>query len=387
MKFNGIDKKIFNKDKIKLEDIFLYLKTLGINKVSHEFINFETYEQFPVFKKKFKNIQDCAKYNSETNQIEIFEEVINPNFVNKSEKLHEKSFHRLLFNSLKSTDFLKLVFIHEIGHYLQHQDFKLNQQLLNNPQNNTIHNFISKTLSYSNPEEYCKLFSEKEIQLDSKSRRDNNEHLHRIITEGFADSFAYIVFHQTANNKQESLDILNNHLTARKTSRTAFTEYYFTDELLVNVLDDLKQGKTFNTLLEIKNYINKQIENYVPEFIEERLKKDDDVSITMNNRYLGYISKRLKANNIQDLYQKLEEIGISKDALYKDIKLKFDFNDKEFQLGIKIAEIFIKSVNLPHFSQNILPDKSITIQNISSLRKQFSLSTPETPSAITHHKI
>ncbi len=387
MDFNGVDKKIFNNEQIKLINIIKFLEKLGIKNIPNVFINFETYEQIPGFRKKLINPSDCAKYNSLSGKIEIFQETINSKFINNSEKFHEKSFHKILFDSIKPNDFLKLTFIHEIGHFLQHEDFKLNQRLLNNPQNQTIDNFISKTLFYSNPEEYCKLFSENEIQLDSKSRKDTNEHLHRIITEGFADSFAYIVFHQTANNKQKSFDILNNHLTARKTSRKELTEYYFTDELLVNVLDDLKQGKTFNTLLEIKNYINQQIENYIPKFIEERLKKDDDVSITMNNRYLGYISKRLKANNIQDLYQKLENIGISKDALYKDNKPKFDFNNKEFQLGIKIAEIFIKSINLPHFSQNFLPEKTTRIKNISSLKKQFSSSKSETPSAITHHKI
>lgn len=129
---------------------------------------------------------------------------------------------------------------------------------------------------------------------------------------------------------------------------------------------------------DIKNYINKQIENYIPKFIEERLKKDDEVSVIMNNRYLGYISKRLQINNIADLHKKLEEIGISNSFLYKD---------KEFQLGIKIAESFIKDVNLPHFSTSVLPEKITSIKNISSLRKQFTLSILEDNVTQSKHKI
>jgi hypothetical protein len=386
MQFDKLNEKIFKNDEHDLEVIFIYLNNLSIKNIPHDFINFETYEQIPGFRKKVTNAGDCAKFNSKSNKIEIFQEVINSKFINNSENFHEKSFHKILFESIKPNDFLKLTFIHEVAHFLQHEDFKQQKHLLNNPQNHAIHNFINQTLSYNNPEEYCKLFSE-ETQQDSKSRKDNNEHLHRIVTEGFADCFSYIVFYQTSHNKQESLNILNKHLNARIQARESTTEYYFTDSILNNVLSDLKENKNFNSLLEIKDYINKQIENYIPKFIEERLKKDDDISLIMNKRYLGYISKRLQVNTIDDLYKSLSSIGISNNVLFKDNLPRFDFNNKEFQLGIQIADQFIKSVNLPHFSQNILPDKSITIQNISSLRKQFSLSTPETPSAITHHKI
>lgn len=370
--------KIFYKDNT-LSNVIDYLKILSINTPPHKFMNFETYEQIPGFKKKLENVEDCAKYNSKTKQIEIFKEAMTSKFVNNSENFHENSFHRLLFNSIKSTDFLTLTFIHEIAHYIQNQEFKLNQNLLNNPQNHAVHNFINKTLYCNNPEEYCKLFSPEDSLQDSKSRKDNNEHLHRIVTEGFSDSFSYIVFHQTANNKEESLNILNNHLIARKNAREATTEYYFTDSILSNVLEDLKQGKTFNALSEIKDYINKQIENYIPKFLEERLRKDDDISITMNNRYLGYISKRLQINNINDLNKKLLEIGISKNVLFKDNKPQFDFNNTEFQLGISIATQFIKEVNLPHFSHSVLSEKTTTIKSIASLRKQFTVISKNSP--------
>lgn len=380
MDYKNIDKKFKrNKKPIEFEKLFFYFESLGIKEIPHKFINFETYEQIPGFRKKILKSDDCAKYNSKTNKIEIFEEIMNPKFVNNLQKFHEKSFHKLLFDSIQDTDFLKLIFIHEVAHYIQHQEFKQQQKLLNNSQNNIIHNFINKTLFYSNPEEYCKLFYDNDSQQDSKSRKDTNEHLHRIVTEGFSDSFSYIVFHQTANNKEESLNILNHHLNARKTAREATIEYYFTDYLLTHVLDDLKQGKNFSSLLEIKNYINKQIENYIPKFIEERLKKDDDISLIMNKRYLGYVSKRLQINSIEDLNKKLEEIGISTNVLYKNNKPRFDFNDKEFQLGIKIAESFLKDVNSPSFSKSVLPEKTTSIKNISSLRKQFTVTSKNSP--------
>ena len=362
--------KIFYKDDT-LSNIIGYLKKLAINTPPHKFINFEPYEQIPGFRKKILKSDDCAKYNSQTNKIEIFKEAMTSKFVNDSEKFHANSFHRLLFNSLKSTDFLTLTFIHEIAHYIQHQDFKIQQQLLNNPQNNSINNFINKTLFYNTPEEICKLSLPNESEPDSKSRKDNNEHLHRIITEGFADSFSYIIFNQTSHDKKNALEVLHNHLNARKVSREAATEYYFTDELLVKFLDDLKNGKQFKNLSEIKDYINQQIENYIPKFIEERLNKDDNTSLLMNKRYLGYISKRLQVNNIEELYIKLEDIGIFKKVLHKDNKPKFNFNDKDFQYGIQIAQSFITEVKLPHFSQSVLPEKKQSIKNISSLRDKL----------------
>ena len=92
MKFNKLDKKIFNKDKVRLEDISFYLKELGIMDIPHEFINFENYEQIPGFKKKILNSGDCAKYNTLNNRIEIFKEVIEQNFVNNCFRIWEPGF-------------------------------------------------------------------------------------------------------------------------------------------------------------------------------------------------------------------------------------------------------------------------------------------------------
>lgn len=128
MDYKNIDKKFKrNKKTIEFEKLFFYFESLGIKEIPHQFINFETYEQIPGFRKKILKSDDCAKYNSTTNQIEIFEEIMNPKFVNNPQKFHEKSFHKLLFDSIQYTDFLKLTFIHEVAHYLQHQDFKLKQ--------------------------------------------------------------------------------------------------------------------------------------------------------------------------------------------------------------------------------------------------------------------
>lgn len=386
MQFDKLNAKIFKNDEHDLEVIFIYLNNLSIKSIPHDFINFETYEQIPGFRKKFPNAGDCAKYNSQSGKIEIFQEVINSKFINKSENFHDKSFHKILFESIKPNDFLKLTFIHEIAHYLQHQDFKIQQQLLNNPQSNVVHDFINKTLFYTTPEEICKLSSSNESEPDSKSRKDLNADLHRIVTEGFSDSFSYIIFHQTASDKQNANKVLESHLNARKIARIESVEYYFTDHLLVKVLDDLKNGKQFKNLPEIKDYINQQIENYIPKFIEERLNKDDNTSLLMNKRYLGYISKRLQVNNIEELYIKLEDIGISKKVLHKDNKPRFDLNDKEFQNGIQIAQKFIKEVNLPHFSQSVLPEKKQSIKSISALRKQFSSSPTNTLSSTSTHK-
>lgn len=378
MDFKGVDKQIYKNDNVKLIHISLFLEKLGIPNIPNEFINFEFYNTIPGFKKKLTHLEDCAKYNTKTNKIEIFKEIISTNFI--KQYFHEKSFTYTLFNSIENNDFLKLIFIHEIGHYIQHQDFKSQHNLLNNPQNTNISNFICKSLSYNNPEEYCKLFSNEETQPDSKSRNDTNEHLHRIVTEGFADSFAFIIFHQTSDNKQYSLQVLDQYLNARKKARESTTEYYFTDSILTNVFSDLKENKNFDSVLDIKNYINQQIENYVPQFIEERLKKNDEVSHMMNQRYLGYISKRLQANTINDLYQSLSSIGISNHVLFTDNSTpRFDFNDKEFQLGIKIAESFIKDVNLSGFSQSVLPEKTTSVKNISSLRKQFTVNSTKSP--------
>lgn len=377
MDYKNLQKKVYKDD--TLSTLVDYLKNLNITLPPHEFINFETYEQIPIFRKKISNTEDCAKYNTLTGKIEIYNEVIKPKFINDSTKFHDRSFHKILFNSLKDTDFLTLIFIHEMGHYIQHQDFKLKNKLLNHPQTLDINNFIFKTLSYNTPEEYCKLFSNTESQLDSKSRKDNNEHIHRIITEGFADCFAFIVFNQTNKNKQYSFKILEKYLNARKQARESNTEYYFTDSILTNVLSDLKQDKKFDSLLDIKNYINQQIEIYVPKFIEERLKKNDEVSHIMNQRYLGYISKRLQVNTINDLYQSLSSIGISNNVLFKDNLPKFDFKSTDFQLGIKIAEKFLKEINLPSFSQSVLPEKTTSIKNISSLRKHFTVNSTNNP--------
>lgn len=382
MKFDQVEKKVYKTN--ELTRIINLINNLGIKTPPHEFINFSTLENNLLLKHFFKtNIIDSnnvAKFNSATHRIEIFSEINQKKFIHNTENFNEKSFVRLFFDSCSNKEnILTLTFIHEVAHYLQHQDFKLNQQLLNNPQNSIIHNFINKTLSYSNPEEVYLLSEKTELQKDSKSRKDNNEHLHRIITEGFADSFSYIIFNQTSNDKKNAFEVLHNHLNARKNAREATTEYYFTDHILTHVLDDLKQGKNFSSLLEIKDYINKQIENYIPKFIEERLKKDDDISLIMNKRYLGYVSKRLQIDNIEDLNKKLEEIGISTNVLYKNNKPRFDFNDKEFQLGIKIAESFLKDVNLPCFFQSVLPEKTTSIKNISSLRKQFTVTSKNSP--------
>lgn len=380
MKFNQVEKKIYKTN--ELSRAINLINNLGIKTPPHEFINFSTLENNLLLKFFFKtNLIDSnnvAMFNSSNNQIEIFSEINQKKFIHNNKNFNENSFIRLFFDScINKENILTLTFIHEIGHYIQHQDFKINNNLLNNPQNKKIHDFIIKTLFYNSPEQFCKLSKNNENQPESKSRKDNNEHLHRIITESFSDVFSYIIFNQINNDKNHTYNVLESHLNARKNAREASVEYYFTDSVLFNVLNDLKQGKSFNSLIEIKNYINYQIESYIPKFLNERLIKDDDISVIMNNRYLGYISKRLQINNIDDLYQKLDEIGVSKNVLYKNNIPKFNFNNKEFQNGILIAESFITEVKLPYFSQSILPEKTTSIKNISSLRNQYILNLPK----------
>ena len=133
MQFDKLNEKIFKNDEHDLEVIFIYLNNLSIKSIPHDFINFETYEQIPGFRKKLPNAGDCAKYNSQSGKIEIFQEVINSKFINKSENFHDKSFHKILFEFIKPNDFLKLTFIHEVAHFLQHEYFKQQKKLLNNP--------------------------------------------------------------------------------------------------------------------------------------------------------------------------------------------------------------------------------------------------------------
>ena len=122
MQFDKLNEKIFKNDEHDLEVIFIYLNNLSIKSIPHDFINFETYEQIPGFRKKLPNAGDCAKYNSQSGKIEIFQEVINSKFI-----------HKILFEFIKPNDFLKLTFIHEVAHFLQHEYFKQQKKLLNNP--------------------------------------------------------------------------------------------------------------------------------------------------------------------------------------------------------------------------------------------------------------